>query len=115
MPQRQLQRNKRVEASALFDAAGNATAVVNVPIGPTWEIKQISISTTVTANQTRATSFVGTNSAGVIISSTLIGNGDTDSQPNTSVRSGESLCVVWSGGTVGRQAKMTVVYDEVGY
>lgn len=114
---RQLQRNKRIEAQAVFNAAGVALASVLVPLGPSWEIKQITISTNVTANLTSATSYVGTNNAGVKISSTLLGNFDTDSQPNTSVRSGEALAVEWVGvaGNSGKVARLTVIYDEVAY
>lgn len=112
---RQLQRNKRVEVSVTFPASGIAIAVVNVPVGPSWEIKQITVATTVTANLTNCTTFVGTNNSGVQISNTLLGNGDTDSAPNTTVRYGESLCAYWTGGTTGATARMTVIYDEVDY
>lgn len=115
MPPRQLQRNKRLEKQALFDSAGVCLAVVQVPLGPSWEVKQIAVKTTVTANQTTCRTFIGQSDAGVFISNTLIGNADTDSQPNVTVRSGDSLCARWTGGTSGRIGTMTVVYDEVAY
>lgn len=113
--QRILQRNKRFEGQALFQADGTCTVIIQVPPGPSWEVKQIGVKTTVTTNLTSCTTFVGTNSAGIFISSTLLGNSDTDSQPQTTVRYGESLCAVWTGGTPGRIGRMTVIYDEVGY
>ena len=112
---RALQRNRRAEAYAIANASGAATAVINIPIGPSWEVKQISISTGTSATLPSAATYVGTSSAGIFLSSTLVGNSDTDSFPNITVRSGESLCCVWSLVTVGVQCKMTVVYDEVGY
>lgn len=111
---RQLQRNRRAEAYATVNASGAATAIVAVPLGPSWEVRQISVTCGGTLIP-QATTYVGTNNAGVYISQTLIGNSDTDSAPNVTVRSGESLCAVWSGATVGAQAKITVIYDEVGY
>jgi hypothetical protein len=110
-----LQKNIRIEKQAIFNASGVATAVLQVPLGPSWEVKQISVKTTVTANQTTCRTFIGQSDAGIFISNTLIGNADTDSQPNVTVRSGDSLCAVWTGGTAGRIATMTVVYDEVAY
>lgn len=112
---RMLQKNKRVEVQVTFPASGIITAVVQVPLGPSWEIKQIGVKTNVTANQTNCTTFIGQNNAGVFISNTLIGNADTDSMPNVTVRSGDALCAYWTGGTVGKIATMTVIYDEVGY
>ena len=112
---RQLQRNKRAEvASSIADAAGKATAVIPVPPGPTWEIQQIGVTFTGTLIPV-CTTYVGTNEFGVFISQTLIGNSDTDSQPRTSLRSGESVAAVWTGATVGAQGRLTVIYDEVGY
>ena len=111
---RQLQRNKRAEAYVTISASGTGTAIVSVPLGPSWEVKQISVSCDGTLIPACST-YVGTNSAGVFISSTLIGNSDTDSAPNVTARSGESLCAIWSNATVGARAKMTVIYDEVGY
>ena len=113
MPNRKLYTNKRLEAQALFDANGRAVAVVNVPPGPAWEVIQIAISTTVTANLTQAATYIGTNESGIFISNTLLGNKDTDSFPNVTVRYGESVCCVWAAGTAGRTARMTVVYNEV--
>lgn len=110
-----LQRNQRREAYATASASGAATAVLNVPNGPSWEVKQISVSVTGTTLIPTAASYIGTNSAGVFLSSTLIGDSDTDSFPNATVRTGESLCVVWAGCTVGALCKATVVFDEVDY
>lgn len=111
---RQLQRNRRVEVYATTSATGAATCVVNIPNGPSWEVKQISVNNGGTLIPSAAT-YVGTGTNGVPISSTLIADSDTDSQPNITLRSGESLCAVFAGATVGSQCKMTVVYDEVSY
>lgn len=117
MPLRRvLQRNIRLQKQAVFDAGGSATVVIGpVPVGPSWEIKQITVKTTVTALLSSATTFVGTNNAGTFISNTLKGNNDTDSQPNTTIRYGESVCAVWTNGTPGRVATLGIVYDEVDY
>lgn len=112
---RPLVKNKRVEATGTFLANLTCTAVVQVPPGPAWELKQITIHTSFLSPIVKATSFVGTNSAGVRISNALYGNDDTDSIPNTTVRYGESVCVVWTGGTAGQTGTMTVIYDEVDY
>jgi len=111
---RPLQRNKRAETTVTVDATGAATAVIDVVPGPSWEVKQVSLSCTGSAIPQAAT-YVGRNSAGVFISSTYLGNSDTDSLPNVTLRSGESICAIWSNGTSGSRAKLTVVYDEVGY
>lgn len=112
---RQLQRNKRAEPQAVFNALGECTAVVAVPMGPSWELKQITVETLGVAVQSRCTTFVGTNNSGIRISRTLTGQFDTDSIPNTTVRAGESVCAVWTGGVAGMVGRMTVIYDEVGY
>lgn len=112
---RALQRNIKLEAYATADASGNATAVVDIPLGPSREVKQISVSVTGSTNVPTANTYVGRNSAGVFISNTLTGDSDTDSAPNVTVRSGDSLCAVWAGCTTGAKCKLTVVYDEVGY
>ena len=111
---RQLQRNKRLEAYATATASG-ATAIVTIPLGPSREVKQIAVSVTGSTIIPACSTYVGTNSAGVFISSTLIGDSDTDDTPNITVRSGESLCAVWSGISVDAVCKMTVIYDEVDY
>lgn len=119
---RPLQKNKRLEAQVAFNAAGQATVVMGpVPPGPAWEVKQVTIRVRVTSTgalptvQTNATTFIGTNNSGQQISNTLTGNDDTDSFPNATVRYGESLCCFWTGGATTLTARMTVVYDEVGY
>lgn len=112
---RALQRNKRVEAYATATASLTATAVIPVTVGPSWEVKQISVSATGSTTQSSASTYVGTNSSGVFISSTLIANSDTDSTPNVTLRSGESLCCIWTKVSSGSVCKLTIVYDEVGY
>ena len=109
-----MQRNKRTENTVTVDATGAATAVIDVVPGPSWEVKQVSVTCTGT-NIPQATTYVGRNSAGVYISSTYLGNSDTDSTPNITLRSGESICAIWSNASVDSRAKITVVYDEVGY
>ena len=118
MPPRPLQRNKRAEPQAVFNASGVATAIAAVPMGPSWELNQITVEVvgaTVTSAQSKCTTFIGTNNSGIRISNTLTGNFDTDSIPNTTIRAGESVCAVWTGGVVGSVARMTVNYDEVAY
>lgn len=110
-----LQRNKRAEVQSVFLADGTCTVVLNVPPGPSWEVKQITIHCSFTTPITKCTTFIGTNNSGQRISNALFGNDDTDSIPNTTVRFGESLCAVWTGGTAGQTGRMTVIYDEVGY
>lgn len=112
---RQLNRNKRREAYATFDASGNATAVIDVAPGPSWEIKQIGVSVTNSTTTPSCSTYVGRNNAGIFISSTLTGDSDTDSLPNVTLFTGESVCAVWSLGTVGSLGKMTIIYDEVPY
>lgn len=112
---RMLQKNKRAEPQAVFNAAGQCTAVASVPMGPSWEIKQITVEVIGSVPQTKCVTFIGTNNSGVRISQTLTGNFDTDSIPNTTIRAGESVCAFWTGGTVGAVGRMTVIYDEVGY
>lgn len=111
---RPLQRNKRQEVQVTIPASGTVTATFTVPIGPSWEIKQISITSTSTL-ETTAKSYIGTNSAGIFISQSFTGNDDTDSQPNVTLRSGDSLAVVWENGTPGAIARLTAIYDEVDY
>ena len=110
-----LQKNIRREAYATADATGTATAVVEVNPGPSWMVKQIGVSTNSTVTLPTATTYVGRNTSGVFVSSTLVGNSDTDSLPNVTLRSGESLCAIWAGCTVNDQCKITVIYDEVAY
>lgn len=112
---RQLQRNKRDERTGTFDASGNLTLIIGpVPIGPSWEIRQISIRTT-SVLQTLASTYIGVSNAGVFISNSFTGNADTDSAPNVTIKPGDSLCCVWSGGTPGSFATLTIIYDEVNY
>ncbi len=110
-----LAKNKRQELQGTFPASGVLTVSDTVPLGPSRDVKQIAISTTNTANETLCTTYIGTNSAGVLISQSFTGNNDTDSQPNVSLRSGDSLCAVWTGGAVGTIARLTYIYDEVDY
>lgn len=110
-----LQKRKREERQAVFNATGNATAVVTVPLGPSWEVQQIGVKTGPMVNHPQCATYVGQNTAGVFISNTLIGDADTDSMPNVTVRAGDSICAVWALGTPGVVATMTVIYDEVAY
>ena len=108
------QRNKRVEVEVVADANGNAVAVTPNVNGPAWQLTQVTVSSTSTLLSQCAT-YVGANSAGVRISSTYLGNGDTDSSPNTTLKYGESVCAVWSNVTPGSACRLTVVFDETGY
>lgn len=113
---RQLQRNKRAEQTVTVDASGNATAIISVASGPSWEVKQVGVTVTGTTLIPVATTYIGTNSAGVFISSSYTGDSDTDSVPNVTLRVGDSICAVWSGATPSTpRAKLTVIYDEVSY
>jgi len=111
---RQLQRNIRTEKSGVFDAAGNLTVYIQIVPGPSWELRQVAVSTTVTANETECSTYIGFNNSGVFISQTLLGNSDTDSQPNVILRPGDAIAAVWSGGTVSATGKLTLIYDEIG-
>jgi hypothetical protein len=111
---RQLQRNLRREVQVVADASGVASATINVTLGPSYEVHQITVYSDSTLIPI-ATTYVGTNDSGVQISQTLYGKGDTDSAPRTTLRSGESLTCVWTGCTVGANCRMTVIGDEVGY
>jgi hypothetical protein len=112
--QRHLNRNRRQEGQAAIAASGAAFVFFTVPFGPSWEIKQITITSTSTL-ETSARTFIGTNSAGILISQSFTGNDDTDSQPNVTLRSGDSVCCVWEGGTPGAIVRLTVIFDEVDY
>lgn len=112
---RQLQRNLRKYAQVVVNAQGMATAIIDTIPGPSWEVQQISITSTSTA-LTAASTYRGRNAAGEFISSTLFkGNKNTDSQPNVTLKLGDALCCVWTGGTPGALCTMTVIYDEVAY
>ena len=111
---RQLYRNKRAELQGTLSASGGLTVFVTVPLGPSWEVKSIDVKGN-SALEPTADTYVGVNSSGVHISNTFTGNGDTDSQPNTTLRVGESVAIVWAGGTPGALMKAVVIYDEVSY
>lgn len=110
-----LQRNIRVEKQGIFLSTGLLTVSISVPLGPSWEIRQISVKTNITSVNTSCETRIGTSSAGVFISSTVTGNSDTDSEPNVTLRPGESICALWALGTVGSIGRLTVIYDEVDY
>lgn len=103
-----------MEARGTFDASGNLTVGIQVPLGPSREVKQIAVSTNIaTGSETNCSTYIGTNASGVLISQTYTGNSDTDSQPNVLLRSGDSICAVWSGGVSGALGTLTIIYDEV--
>jgi hypothetical protein len=110
---RQLNRNRRTEASAVVAADGTATVVINVSIGPMWELRQIGIRNSGTVLIPTCTTYRGVNASGEFISQTLNGVADTDPLPNVILRPGESLAAVWTGADVGSICRVTVVYDEV--
>ncbi len=109
-----LNKNIRTEVSGNIAANGTLTLTLSVPPGPSREIKQIGITGNSALEPTCST-YVGTSSAGVFISNSFTGNGDTDDQPNITLRSGDALAAVWAGGTSGARMKLTVIYDEVAY
>lgn len=109
---RQLNRNIRTERTGFIPISGSLTLSVTVPPGPSWEIKQLAIKGNSALEPTCST-FIGTNSAGVFISTSLTGNGDTDDQPNVTLRSGDSICAVWSSATGNAVMTFTIIYDEV--
>ena len=111
---RQLQRNLRAEKQGTFSAAGTLTIFFSVPLGPSWEVKQIAINAN-SALEPICSTYIGTNSAGVFISNSFTGNSDTDDQPNVTIRSGDSIAAVWASGTPGAIGKLTVIYDEAAY
>jgi len=109
-----LARNIRKETQVTVPASGTVTALFTVPFGPSWEVKQIGIKCDSTT-ETICNTYIGTNSAGVFISKSFTGNDDTDSQPNITLRSGDSICAVWESGSLNAIARLTVIYDEVDY
>jgi hypothetical protein len=114
MPQRPLNKNRRQEVQGTLAASGAATVFFTVPFGPSWEIIQITITSN-SALETSAKTYIGTNNAGVLISQTFTGNDDTDSQPNVTLRSGDSLACVWENGTPGALVRLTAIFNEVDY
>jgi hypothetical protein len=110
-----LQRNKRDERTASFPASGTLAITIGpIPMGPSWEIKQISIRSSSVLETTAAT-YIGVDASGVFISRSFTGNADTDSAPNVTLRPGDSVSCVWEGGTPGAVATLTIIYDEVAY
>lgn len=110
---RKLNRNIRTELRGNLNASGTLTLTFTVPLGPTWEVKQVSISGNSTL-EPQASSYIGIGSSGVFVSNSLTGNGDTDDTPNVLLRSGDSFSLVWTGGTSGALMKVAIIYDEVG-
>lgn len=106
-------RNIRLEAQATVPANGNITVAINNMRGPDWELKQIAVSVSTGVLSPVCNTYIGTSSAGVFISNSLTGESDTDSQPNSTIKYGESVCAVWTGADVGSIARLTVIYDEV--
>ena len=109
-----LSRNKRTEVQGTFDANGDLTVSVSVPLGPSWELRQVAIKTT-SVLESACSTYVGTNDSGVFVSQSFTGNADTDSEPNVTLRPGDSFCAVWSVGTTGALGTLTLIYDEVAY
>jgi len=106
-------RNRRLEATAVANAAGRAVAVIENMAGPSFDIQQISVSVLPFATSVPSCStYIGRDEGGVFISSTLTGDSDTDSFPKVYVKYGESLCAVWSNAALNAVCKMTVVFDE---
>lgn len=96
----------------ILDANGNGTAFIANMRGPQWDIVQIGIKISNAILIPTCTTYIGTNAAGVYISQTFTGDDDTDSFPNVTIKYGEAICAVWTGGDVGAQARMTVIYNE---
>lgn len=107
---------QRVIGDAVADVRGKAIARVSNDRGPSWEIKQISIiAVTPTSVIPSASTFIGQDESGVFISTTGIGNADTDSFPQTVLRYGETLCCVWTTAQPGSVFRMVATYNEVEY
>lgn len=105
--------NQRLESQATVPASGNITVIIsNMTAGPNWNVKQISIAVSTATLSPSCNTYIGTNAAGVFISNSLTGEADTDSQPNVTIKYGESICAVWTGADVGAVARLTVIYDE---
>ncbi len=111
---RQLQKNIRTERQGVFSGVGALTLFVGPPVGPSWELRQIAISTT-SVLETTCVTYIGINSSGVLVSQSFTGNNDTDSRPNVTLRPGDNIAAVWAGGTPGATGKLTLIYDEVAY
>lgn len=114
MAGRHLNKNRRQEVTVTVPANGTVTATFTVPFGPSWEVKQITIDGNSALEPTCKT-YIGINDSGIAISQSFTGNDDTDSQPNVTLRAGDSLAAVWANATPGARMRLTAIYDEVDY
>lgn len=108
-------RNRRVESTGVVDSNGNSTVTVTALAGPSWEVKQIGVTCTSSDPLPSCATYIGFGPSGIFISSTLLGDSDTDSSPNVTLRTGDSISAVWAGASPGAQTRLTIIYDEVGY
>lgn len=98
-------------ASATFDAGGRAVIVIpGPPPALSWWVRTVAVTST---SGTRTAATIYRNSAlpsNVIDVAPASGNADTSSI-GFAIGPGESLVIVWSGGTVGAVATATLTYD----
>lgn len=95
-------------ARAVFNAAGKAVATFGpVRPGETWDIDLINIETT-SAIQTQFKLYRQREAAAALLDQSIF-NGNSDVSDSTiSVQNQAQLVGVWTGGTVGAVATITV-------
>lgn len=94
-------------ADATLDAAGNGTAVLQVPALETWHLTRVAVSATSNTSEPEARVYIGS-----VIPSNLLGgtySGSLDSSDETQdVQPGQRIYCVWSGGDPGASATLSV-------
>jgi hypothetical protein len=98
--------------AATFDASGAAT----VTLGPrrsrqTWYVTNAAVSSTSSAS-TKCRLYLGSASPSNLLGGTYSGNQDSTDLPRVRVGRGQVLTAVWSGGTTGAKATLSV-YGEI--
>lgn len=94
----------RLETSAqsVIDATGGAAVSTPSPrVGTSWLVEQIIVRLEASGLASLCTTYKNTAVPSNMISPTRTGNSDTDSIPNVTLYPGETVIAVWTGGTVG--------------
>lgn len=93
---------------AVFNASGVAQAELGPGIyGVVWTITRLVTYTTSTSDTTLLL-YRNSESKGNLVNSTQAGNLDTDTDPKLMLRGHEKLIAVWSNGTVGAKATLSI-------
>lgn len=89
-------------ATCIFDADGAGTSFVQ-PAGARegWQITVITVNSSSVTLVPQVMFYRGSTTPGSFVAGTFSGTLDVDSLPNISLRSGERLIAVWTGGDVG--------------